>query len=102
LCDPEHQTRFIQPGDIDRVITDYPEMADFCARVRELLDGQELRFRNIAPKVSNVDFYARPLSELMDRLESAIYEELFTQCDNVLDTAQLVSGIPQSTLHAKK
>jgi len=102
LSDPLHQTRFIQAGDIDRVCRDYPQLTAFCARIRELHAEGELKFRNIPPKITNVDFAAQPLSELVARLDKAIYLELFSKCDNVWHTAELVSGTAQTTLFDKK
>ena len=102
LHDPKHQTRFIQPGDIDRTIAKAPDPVLFSKQVQALLDDSDLRFRNTPPKVENVDFSAYSLTDLIGRLEKTVYSELFEQCGNVLDTAQMLSGIPQSTLHAKK
>ncbi len=102
LIDPLNKTRFIQIGDIDRVIEDHKEPSAFCDQINLLLSENALRFRNIAPKINNVDFAAQPLAVLASRLDKALYAELFSKCDNVLETAQMVSGIAQSTLHAKK
>lgn len=102
LTDPLHNTRFIQAGDIDRVRNDHPGPAAFCEQVRYLLNEGALKFRNIPPKITNVDFAAQPLSELVSRLDKAIYRELLAQCDNGLHTAELVSGVPQTTLFDKK
>jgi len=45
LCDVKNKTKFIQVGDIDRVVSAVSNIASFVDRLNELLSGNTLRFR---------------------------------------------------------
>ena len=102
LDDEANQTRFVQLGDIDRIHAENHNYFEFTHRLTKLFDQGNIRFRNIPPRIRNVAIGRYPLNTLLANLDAAIFKELLDQCNNVLDNAELLSGIRRSTLQAKQ
>lgn len=102
LDDEANQTRFVQLGDIDRLRAENHNYFEFTHRLTKFFDQENIRFRNIPPRIRGVPIGRYPLNTLLAKLDAAIFKELLDQCDSVLDNAELLSGIRRSTLQAKQ